>query len=82
MYKISNMLLEQITSDGEQDESQQPDMDQNPKKPGKLKTMKKVVIEKISPAARRSAVMNRNMDERNKKSILRTVYDKVTNNED
>ena len=38
------MLLEQITSDGEQDESQQPDMDQNPKsvkKPiRKLKTMK------------------------------------------
>jgi hypothetical protein len=77
------MLLEQITSDGEQDESQQPDVDQNPKKGGKLKTMKKVVIvEKISPSARRSAIMNRNMDERNKKSILRAVYDKVTGNED
>jgi len=36
------------------------------------------VMQNISPAARRSAIMNRNMDARAKKSILQSVYDKVT----
>jgi len=40
------------------------------------------VMQNISPAARRSAIMNRNMDERAKKSILQSVYDKVTGQED
>ena len=119
------MLLEQITSDGEQDESQQPDMDQNPKsvkKPiRKLKTMKKVAVMdtelrknvpvsqvkkedqdfvdamedarkktaaeisnkktieiKVTPGARKSAMMNSMRDEEDKKGILQKVYEKVT----
>ena len=40
------------------------------------------VMQNISPAARRSAIMNRNMDARSKKSILQSVYDKVTGQED
>ena len=36
------------------------------------------IMQNISPAARRSAIMNRNMDARDKKGILEKVYDKVT----
>jgi hypothetical protein len=38
------------------------------------------VMKKISPAARRSAIMNRNMDERDEKGIMGRMYDKLTGN--
>lgn len=40
------------------------------------------VMQKISPSARRSAIMNRNMDARDKKSMLEKVYDKITGKDD
>ena len=63
------MLLEQITSDGEQDEAQQPDTDQNPKKTRVKHKKKNSMKAKLGSGARFAAIANKAQGEYEKKGM-------------
>ena len=63
------MLLEQITSDGEQDEAQQPDTDQNPKKVILKHKKKNTMKAKLGSVARFAAIANKAQGEYEKKGM-------------
>ena len=63
------MLLEQITSDGEQDEAQQPDTDQNPKKDRVKHKKKNSMKAKLGSGARFAAIANKAQGEYEKKGM-------------